>query len=117
MLTATRIPEKHYLDKPRFLEEVLLEDAGKKKFYRGFRVLKEQEVTGHFHNITMQVTPDDRSYCIKCHGDFPHGTKDEMRTYLNMHDFYLACQTCHIKRDAGTAVHVQVVQQGHRRDT
>ncbi len=101
MLTATRIPEKHYLDKPRFLEEVLLEDAGKKKFYRGFRVLKEQEITGHFHNITMQVTPDDRSYCIKCHGDFPHGTKAEVRTYLNMHDFYLACQTCHIKQDTG----------------
>ncbi|MCX5900962.1 MAG: hypothetical protein NTX06_09560 [Proteobacteria bacterium] len=102
MVTATHIPEKHYLDKPRFLEEVLLEDPGKKKFYRGFRVLKEQEVSGHFHNITMQVTPDDRSYCIKCHGDFPHGTKSEIRTYLNMHDFYLACQTCHIKREAGS---------------
>ena len=99
MVTATHIPEKHYLDKPRFLEEVLLEDPGKKKFYRGFRVLKEQEVTGHFHNITMQVTPDERSYCIKCHGDFPHGTKSQIRTYLNMHDFYLACQTCHVKRE------------------
>jgi cytochrome b subunit of formate dehydrogenase len=102
MVTATHIPEKHYLDKPRFLEEVLLEDPGKKKFYRGFRVLKEQDVTGHFHNITMQVTPDERSYCIKCHGDFPHGSKSEIRTYLNMHDFYLACQTCHIKRDTDT---------------
>ncbi len=99
MLTAERIPDKHYLDKPRFIEEVLLEDAGKKKFFRGFRVLKEQEVAGHFHNITMKVTPDERSYCIKCHGDFPHGTKDQVRTYLNMHDFYLACQTCHIKRE------------------
>ena len=100
MVTATHIPQKHYLDKPRFLEEVLLEDASKKKFFRGFRVLKEQEVTDHFHNITMQVTPDERSYCIKCHGDFPHGTKSEIRTYLNMHDFYLACHTCHVKRDA-----------------
>ncbi|MBN2107385.1 MAG: hypothetical protein JW832_08150 [Deltaproteobacteria bacterium] len=103
MLTSTRIPPKHYLDKPRFIEEVLLEDAGRKKFFRGFRVLKEQEVAGHFHNITMKVTPDERSYCIKCHGDFPHGTKQEIRTYLNMHDFYLACQTCHIKRDSTTA--------------
>ncbi len=101
MRTIGRIPEKHYLAKPSFLEEVLLEGTEQKKFYRGFRILREQEVSGHFHNIALQVGPDKRSFCIQCHGDFPHGKKEETRAYLNMHDFFLACQTCHIRPQDG----------------
>jgi len=103
MRTIGHIPEKHYLTQPGFLEQVILEGTEQKTFYRGFRVLKEQEISGHFHNISMQVSPDNRSYCIKCHGDFPHGSNPEIRGYLNMHDFYLACQTCHVRPQKGEA--------------
>lgn len=114
MRTIGRIPEKHYLAKPSFLEEVLLEGTEQKKFYRGFRVLKEQEVSDHFHNITLQVGPDKRSFCIQCHGDFPHGKKEETRAYLNMHDFFLACQTCHIRPQEGEQPYVY---KWYKRDT
>lgn len=102
MRTIGRIPEKYYLTKPMFLEELLLEGKGEKIFYRGFRIVKELEITDHFHNITMQVGPDMRSHCIKCHGDFPHGKTEQIRAYLNMHAFFLACETCHVRPDSPT---------------
>lgn len=114
MRTIGKIPEKHYLTRPGFLEKVLLEDTGQKKFFRGFRVLKEQEVTDHYHNIALQVSPDNRSHCIQCHGDFPHGKTEQTRTYLNMHDFFLACQTCHVRPNEGETPYSY---KWYRRDT
>ena len=97
MRSVEHIPEKHHLSPPKLLEEIILEGKGEKNFYRGYRLTREQEIRDHSHNITMQVEPDRRSHCISCHGDFPHGKSAEIRAYLNMHDYFLACETCHAK--------------------
>ena len=97
MRSVEHIPEKYNLSPPKLLEEIILDGKGQKNFYRGYRLTREHEIRGHFHNITLQVEPDRRSHCISCHGDFPHGKTAEIRSYLNMHDYFLACETCHAK--------------------
>jgi len=79
------------------LEKIVLEDKEKEKFYRGYRITTEKELKGFYHNIALKVGPDNRSLCIKCHGDFPHGETKHIRAFLNMHAFFLACETCHIR--------------------
>ena len=63
----------------------------------GYRIVKEQYVKGHFHHIGMTIDPDNTNVCIMCHGDVPHDKAKEIRAFLNMHAFYLACETCHVK--------------------
>ncbi|MHB1292946.1 MAG: hypothetical protein ACYCY5_12285 [Sulfuricella sp.] len=62
----------------------------------GYVVLKEQYVKGHFHHIGMTVETDETNVCIKCHGAVPHNKAKTIRAFLNMHAFYIACETCHI---------------------
>ncbi len=100
--TIGRIPEKRPLTEETFIEEVILEGRkDEKKFYRGFRLTEEKELTNHYHNITLTVGPDDRSACISCHADFPHGKTAEIRSFLNMHALFLACETCHVRPKEG----------------
>ena len=99
-----RIPEKRPLSEKKFLEEVILEGTGDKKFYRGYRFSEEKQIKDHYHRVAFTVSPDRRSPCIKCHGDVPHGKNKQIRAYLNMHDFYLACQTCHVRPKQGEAL-------------
>ena len=75
----------------------MVEDKEKEKFYRGYRITAEKELKGYYHNIALKVGPDNRSHCIKCHGDFPHGETKQIRAFLNMHAFFLTCETCHIR--------------------
>ena len=51
----------------------------------------------HFHHIGFVIGPDNRSYCVDCHGDMPHDAVKEIRAFLNMHAFFVGCQTCHVK--------------------
>lgn len=97
MIAYSRAPKHEHLTKPQFLQEVVLDGETQKTFYRGFRIVEEQEIGDHYHNIALNVGPDNRSHCIACHGDFPHGKTDQIRSYLNMHAFFLACQTCHVR--------------------
>jgi len=78
-----------------FLEKIVLEE--KERFYRGYRITMEKELKGYYHNIALRVGPDNRSHCIKCHGDFPHGETKQIRAFLNMHAFFSSCETCHIR--------------------
>jgi len=50
-----------------------------------------------FHNSEAKVEKDRHNECILCHGDVPHSKKKEIRAFLNMHAFFLACETCHIQ--------------------
>jgi hypothetical protein len=42
--------------------------------------------------------------CLRCHGNFCHNKSEEFRSYYNMHTFFLACETCHIRKEQGTAI-------------
>jgi hypothetical protein len=63
----------------------------------GYMVIEEQYVKGHFHHVGMKVETDNNSVCIKCHGAVPHDRAKTIRAFLNMHAFYMACETCHIR--------------------
>jgi len=62
----------------------------------GYMVVEEQYVQGHFHHVGMTVDPDESSLCIRCHGAVPHDKAKAIRAFLNMHAFYVACETCHM---------------------
>jgi hypothetical protein len=78
-------------------EKIILESEKKVKLYLGYRVLEELRIKGHFHHTGFEIEADRRSYCIECHGDMPHSTAKETRAFLNMHAFFIACETCHMK--------------------
>ncbi len=78
-------------------KEAILKGEERVKHYLGYRVLEELRLKGHFHHIDFDFKPDERLYCIGCHGDMPHSKFKEIRAFANMHASYIACQTCHIK--------------------
>lgn len=80
-------------------QKLILEGEETVKYYLGYRVLEEKRIKGHFHHIGLDIGPDNRVYCIKCHGDMPHDDIKELRAFLNMHAFFLSCQTCHVTGD------------------
>jgi hypothetical protein len=63
----------------------------------GYRVIEQPYIEGRFHHIGFQVEEDKASTCVNCHGNVPHNKSKEIRSFLNMHAFYTACQTCHIQ--------------------
>lgn len=78
-------------------EKVILQSEERVKHYLGYKILEETRIEGHFHHIGFDIGPDKRSYCIECHGDIPHDAVKELRAFLNMHAFFISCQTCHVK--------------------
>jgi hypothetical protein len=87
---------KKKVEKTTF-EKVILESEERIKHYLGYRILEEQRIEGHFHHIDFDIGPDKRNYCITCHGDIPHDTVRDLRAFLNMHAYFISCQTCHVK--------------------
>jgi hypothetical protein len=87
-------------------QKIILEGEETVKYYLGYRVLEEKRIKGHFHHIDFEIGPDARSHCVICHGDMPHDDVKELRAFLNMHAFFVACQTCHIRRDAPEAIRI-----------
>ncbi len=88
-------------EKAPTFEQVILESEKRVKHYLGYRVLEEQHIEGHFHHIGFDIGPDRRSYCSTCHGDMPHDSVKDIRAFLNMHSFFIACQVCHVKFEDG----------------
>lgn len=80
-------------------QKIILEGEEQVKHYLGYRVLEEKRIEGHFHHIGFNIGPDKRSHCIQCHGDMPHDNIKDLRAFLNMHAFFISCQTCHIAED------------------
>ncbi len=78
-------------------EQVILKSEKRVKNYLGYKVLDQQYIEGHFHHIGLDIAPDRYSYCSSCHGDMPHNGVKDIRAFLNMHAFFVGCQTCHVK--------------------
>ena len=78
-------------------QKVILDSEETVKHYLGYKVLEEKRIEGHFHHIGLDIGPDNRSYCVECHGDMPHDQIKNLRAFLNMHSFFISCQTCHVK--------------------
>ena len=69
----------------------------KQKIDLGFKLIDQPYIEGRFHHIGFEVEQDQASICVKCHGNVPHSKSKEVRSFLNMHAFYTACETCHIR--------------------
>jgi hypothetical protein len=95
-LAKIREEQKRAKEKTTF-EKVILEAEQRVKHYLGYKILEEQWIEGHFHHIGFEIGPDRWSYCIECHGDMPHDDVKELRAFLNMHAFFISCQTCHVR--------------------
>jgi len=67
------------------------------------RILKEKTYSQleHFHNVDSSVDIKWRvpTLCLICHGNYPHSKNKEVRSLYNMHTFFCACETCHIRAD------------------
>ncbi|MGA1874203.1 MAG: hypothetical protein ACMUIA_01195 [bacterium] len=67
------------------------------------RILKEKTYSQleHFHNVDSSVDIKWRvpTLCLICHGNYPHIKNKEVRSLYNMHTFFCACETCHIRAD------------------
>jgi DNA-directed RNA polymerase subunit M/transcription elongation factor TFIIS len=78
-------------------KKAILESEETVKHYLGYRVLEQRFIKGHFHHIDFDFKPDNRNYCIDCHGDIPHDKVKQLRAFDNMHASFIACQTCHVR--------------------
>lgn len=87
-------------------QKAIIEGEERVKHYLGYRVLEQRRLKDHFHNIDFDFQPDQKDYCIECHGDLPHSKIKELRAFGNMHASFIACVTCHVKLegDARTGV-------------
>jgi len=75
---------------------------------------KKRSTSEHFHNIDDFVIAgaESTSVCLQCHGNYPHSKAADIRSFLNAHTFFLACETCHIKKREGeTMMHVWLDNQ------
>ncbi len=86
---------------PEDLEEVLYET-------------REDSLRGHFHNVdeTINIERQNTSLCLKCHGTYPHSKARDVRSFLNAHAFFMACEVCHIRRDRGQVVVYKWIKAG-----
>lgn len=73
----------------------------RKKTDLGYRVIDQPYIKGRFHHIGFTINPDETNICVRCHGNAPHVEPKETRAFLNMHSFYLACETCHSVPEEG----------------
>lgn len=80
---------------------LLKEQSKRKTTDLGYRVIEQPYIEGRFHHIGFQLQPDKASTCVRCHGVVPHDKSKEIRSFLNMHTFYLACETCHSLPEKG----------------
>ncbi len=91
---AAKVPEKQ-------------EPAIKEKFTKKLRL--EEIGAGHFHVSDQPIFTNEETapMCLRCHGNFCHNKSAEFRSYYNMHTFFLACETCHLRKAPGDAIMFQ----------
>lgn len=81
--------------------KLLSEQSHTRKTDLGYKLIDQPYIEGRFHHIGFNIQKDNGSICIRCHGNIPHDKSKEIRSFLNMHTFYLACETCHATPDDG----------------
>lgn len=84
-------------DKERMFANMILETSKKSRIDLDYRVIDQPYIEGRFHHIGFEMEQDNASNCVLCHGNVPHDKSKEVRSFLNMHAFYTACETCHIR--------------------
>lgn len=77
----------------------MLKGVAKDEADSGYRDISIAYRLYEFHNVDVDAEKDKENLCVFCHGNVPHAKKKEIRAFLNMHAFFLACETCHIKVD------------------
>jgi hypothetical protein len=67
---------------------------------------KEKAARDHFHIIPQEPSSpvEAESACFLCHTTLPHHKHKKIRALLNMHTFYLACESCHVKKGEGQTI-------------
>jgi len=81
------------------LFQAMIESVDKEKAgvaYKDINVIREQF---EFHKSERNAVMDNQNLCVSCHGDIPHDKKKEIRAFLNMHAFFMGCETCHIRTE------------------
>ncbi|UCD78142.1 MAG: hypothetical protein JSW26_22450 [Desulfobacterales bacterium] len=85
------------------LEKYLAED--KSEILEEAIRLVDLETHEHFHHLTEypQLPENMRPVCYICHSDLPHNKNPHIRSLLNMHTQFFACETCHVeeRKDVG----------------
>ena len=60
----------------------------------------EQKIgSERFHQLDEIVYSDvmNAPICLRCHGNFCHDKSEKLRSFYNMHSFFLACETCNLR--------------------
>jgi hypothetical protein len=65
------------------------------------RVKESKDIRSHFHNIDKSIFVEEKDppLCLTCHGNMPHTKALEMRSLINMHTYFIACEVCHVRKD------------------
>lgn len=87
-------------EEEKMFARLLSEQEARSKTNLGFKVIDQPYIEGRFHHVGFAMQRDEASICVRCHGNVPHNKSKELRSFLNMHAFYLACETCHASRPA-----------------
>jgi len=101
-------------EEERMFVSLIAEQEKKSRIDLGYRVIEQPYIEGRFHHIGFERQQDNASNCVLCHGNVPHDKSKEVRSFLNMHAFYTACETCHIRPQDGDR---QVVFRWYDKDT
>jgi len=70
-------------------------------------VLKKEEVPrDHFHMVDDAVAGKDiqAPICAVCHGEYVHGKDEKLRALLNLHDGFMDCTVCHVRKGKNDTV-------------
>jgi len=70
------------------------------KMDRYTRTIEKRQGDPHFHLVdeAARVDFEKTSMCVRCHGNYSNIKSEKYRAYYNMHSFFLACETCHIRK-------------------
>ncbi len=89
-------------EEERMFAKLIKEQTQTSRTDLGYKLIEQPYIEGRFHHIGFELQEDQASICVRCHGNVPHDESREIRSFLNMHAFYLACETCHVAEDDGT---------------
>ena len=69
------------------------------KFVEFISSAQAKKTDTHFHNTddTVKLIIASPPICVSCHGTLPHSKSPDIRSFLNMHNYFMACETCHIR--------------------
>lgn len=84
-------------EKERMFANMMEEKGKTSRINLDYRVIDQPYIEGRFHHIGFEMEQDYASNCVLCHGNVPHDKSKEVRSFLNMHAFYVACESCHIR--------------------